>query len=263
MDISKMQLSRAVLSRIRRGSLFHAYIISGRTKEERMTLARAIAKATVCAVPGENPCGQCENCYKAERNIHPDIMVITKLEDKKEIIIDQIRKAISDTAVMPNEADKKVYIIDEADGLNPPAQNAMLKILEEPPHHVQFILLAENARALLPTVRSRCTELNITPERGSFQAESETRRILEMLLRRDSMEILRFAFSTEKLEREQLSELATEICRFASEEMKKDENASERKELLHIAEVFLKIQRYTEANVSSGHAMSLLLAEFA
>ena len=88
MDISKMQLSRAVLARIRRGSLFHAYIISGRTKEERMTLARAIAKATVCAVPGENPCGQCENCYKAERNIHPDIMVITKLEDKKELPVE-------------------------------------------------------------------------------------------------------------------------------------------------------------------------------
>lgn len=263
MDVSKLNLSRDVLKRIKRSALFHAYIISGGTSEGRRALAMEIAKAAVCSEPGENPCGHCSDCYKAENNIHPDIAVIARLEDKKEIVVDQMREIKADSAIMPNEAEKKVYIIDEAETMNGTAQNTMLKLLEEPPAHAHFLLLTENVKMFLPTVRSRCIELSITPEKEERSSSDEAENLFSILEKGDKFGLLSFAFANERMERETLRQLAADVRRMAAEKMREDKNAENRPELMHIAEVFWKIQQYTDRNVSAGHAMSLLLSEFA
>ena len=77
--------------------------------------------------------------------------------------VDLIRKARADIYIQPNEADRKVYMIPRAHDMQPPSQNALLKILEEPPAYGAFLLLTDNPEKLLPTIRSRCTELSLHP----------------------------------------------------------------------------------------------------
>ena len=123
-----------------------------------MTLARIIAKALVCE-NSDKPCGKCNSCLKAERNIHPDITFLGC--DSSSIKVDSIRDLKRDALLRPNDADRKVYIINNAGSMTHDAQDALLKILEEPPAYGVFILLSDNPEKLLPTVRSRCTELKL------------------------------------------------------------------------------------------------------
>ena len=157
--------------------LSHAYIVTAQDREESLRAARQLAAAAVCTDPEQVPCGHCRACRKVREGIHPDVIIIRRLEDDKgrqrrEIGVDQIRQMAADAVVLPNEAQRKVYLIEDADRMNLPAQNAALKLLEEPPRGVMFLLCAQNARQLLPTVRSRCAELSCNGERAEADADS-------------------------------------------------------------------------------------------
>lgn len=157
--------------------LSHAYIISAPTREEGLCEARRLAAAAVCDDPVHAPCGQCRACRKAAANIHPDIITVERLTDdkgkkKREIIVDQVRDMNSDACILPNEASRKVYIIDEADTMNLAAQNAALKLLEEPPAGAVFLLCVTNPLKLLDTVRSRCVEINFAGDADEQDEES-------------------------------------------------------------------------------------------
>ncbi len=152
--------------------LSHAYIFTAQDPEEGLREALRLAAAAVCTGPEPVPCGSCRACRKVREGIHPDVMRIGRRADdkgrkKREIAVDQIRQLARDAVVLPNEAKRKVYLIEEADKMNLAAQNAALKLLEEPPPGVIFILCAENAQALLPTVRSRCVEIHGNGQRGA------------------------------------------------------------------------------------------------
>lgn len=154
--------------------LSHAYLITAPSREESLRAAHTIAQAALC-VGAHPPCSQCRPCRKVLSGIHPDVITVSRpIDDKgrerREISVDQIRRLIADACVLPNEADRKVYIIDQADTMNSAAQNASLKLLEEPPKGVIFLLCAVNAQLLLPTVRSRCAEINCT---GKGEQEDE------------------------------------------------------------------------------------------
>lgn len=157
--------------------LSHACLIGAASEGEALDRAWSMACAAVCS--GDRPpCGDCRDCRKARAHIHPDISVIGLLEDdkgrlKKEIGVDQIRRLSADAALLPNEAGRKVYIISPADAMNASAQNAALKLLEEPPENVVFLLCAVNTELLLPTVRSRCTAVNLGGAAGGAEAETE------------------------------------------------------------------------------------------
>ena len=131
----------------------------------------------MCDDPVHAPCGKCRACRKADANIHPDIITVERLTDdkgkkKREIIVDQIRDMNSDACILPNEASRKVYIIDEADTMNLAAQNAALKLLEEPPAGAVFLLCVTNPLKLLDTVRSRCVEINFAGDADEQDEES-------------------------------------------------------------------------------------------
>ena len=143
--------------------LGHAYILVGPEGSGRHTLAGILARAMVCSDSGTRPCNRCSSCKKAVAGIHPDIITVSLEESHREILVDQVRQMRTDAFIRPNEAARKVYIIQEGDCLNENAQNAMLKLLEEGPAYVSFILLVENAGSLLTTVRSRCEELTLAP----------------------------------------------------------------------------------------------------
>ena len=154
--------------------LSHAYLITAASAGTGLETARELAAAAVCSGP-RPPCGLCRDCRKLASGVHPDVITVgletdDKGRQKREIGVEQIRRLIADASVRPNEADRKVYIIDRADLMNGPAQNAALKLLEEPPAGVMFLLCAVNAELLLPTVRSRCAEICLA---GQTEGEDE------------------------------------------------------------------------------------------
>ena len=156
------------------GGLGHAYILSGPRGCGKHTLAAILSKALVCSGSQVKPCGTCPDCKKAQAGIHPDIIITGPVEQGKQITVDQVRQLRADAYIRPNEAARKVYVVEQAEWLNDNAQNAMLKLLEDGPAYAAFLLLTENAGSLLTTVRSRCEELCLTPV-----SVSEARQWLE------------------------------------------------------------------------------------
>ena len=139
------------------GRLSHFYLISGPRGSGKRTLARLLAAAAVCR--GEKkPCLSCPACRKAMTDNHPDIISVVD-PDRKAVPVKLVRQYRDDVYIKPNEAEKKVYIFPQE--LGPEGQNALLKILEEPPAYGLFLLLAENPQQILTTVRSRCTLLQM------------------------------------------------------------------------------------------------------
>ncbi len=143
------------------GTMPSAVIIERSTEEKRLETALYIAKALVCESDSKKPCGNCMACIKAESSNHPDIFVMDSGSDKKLIRVDEIREIRSDAYILPNEASKKVYIIENAGLMNEQAQNALLKIFEEPPEYVCFILLDKSRNVFLETIRSRAMIIDL------------------------------------------------------------------------------------------------------
>lgn len=158
--------------------LAHAYIIVSQSDDALRAAAKELCAAALCSAPGRRPCGECRSCRKVRDGIHPDVITVRRLlndkgKPKSVIGVDQIREVVRDSVVLPNEADGKVYVVEEAELMNIPAQNAALKLLEEPPAGVMLVLLARSAESLLPTVRSRCAELTLAPEGEKTADETE------------------------------------------------------------------------------------------
>lgn len=141
------------------GRISHFYLICGPQGAGKHTLARLLAAAVLCK-SADKPCLSCPACRKVMADTHPDMITVEEPE-KKTLSVDAVRRMRADVYVQPNEADKKIYLLPQE--LRVEGQNALLKILEEPPAYGVFILLADNPEKLLPTVRSRCTELKLLP----------------------------------------------------------------------------------------------------
>ncbi len=154
------QLKRNLAESLSKHHISHFYLITGPEGSGKHTLARLLAAAILCQGRGK-PCLTCGPCRKVLENAHPDFITVDDPE-KKTVTVDLIRQARADIYVQPNESDYKIYLFPRAQDMRIEGQNALLKILEEPPKYGVFLLLTDNPHKLLPTVRSRCTELKMT-----------------------------------------------------------------------------------------------------
>lgn len=201
--------------------LSHAYLITGGRAESRGAYAGRLAAAYLCE--GEQaPCGRCRNCRKAALGVHPDLVRVSPADGKREITVEQARALRADAYIRPNEAKRKVYLIEPADGMNPAAQNALLKVLEEGPSYAAFLLLAGEPGRLLDTVRSRCETLVMEPEDEKPDPEqlAKAQRLAELLLSGDELAVAEglAVMEQEKLKSGELADLLslTERCVSAS-----------------------------------------------
>ncbi len=159
--IGHEQIIANLQSAVRSDQVSHAYIFNGPDDSGKRMLAEAFAMLLQCESPRDGePCMECISCRQAQSRNHPDILYLT--HEKAGISVDDVRRQIvRDAQILPYRSRYKVYIVDEAEKMNAQAQNALLKTLEEPPSYVVILLLTTNADAFLPTVLSRCVQLNL------------------------------------------------------------------------------------------------------
>jgi DNA polymerase-3 subunit delta' len=146
---------------LKTNTLAHAYLIIGPRHVGKGTLAINLAQALNCDSP-EPPCGQCRSCQRILEGKHADVAPIG-LDSRTEIGIDDIRGLQRLASLPPYEGKYKIFIIDGAEYLSTEAANSLLKILEEPPQKVVWLLLSTEEVRLLPTIISRCQRLELKP----------------------------------------------------------------------------------------------------
>lgn len=147
-----------------------AILLEGEEGIGKKTLAKDLATALVCK--GENkPCLNCSQCRKASVGAHLDIRVDIPSGKANSFYVDTVRDIINDAYIQPNEADYKIYILANVQCMNQNAQNALLKILEEPPQYAIFILTVNSKSTLLPTILSRCVSFTLEGVNSDSAAE--------------------------------------------------------------------------------------------
>ena len=151
------RLKENLAASLAKNHIAHFYLISGPQGSGKRTLAKLLAAAILCRGQ-EKPCLSCNTCRKVMEGNHPDFITVEDPEHKT-TAVKIVRQFREDVFIRPNEADYKIYMFPQELGLE--GQNALLKILEEPPSYGVFLLLTDNPEKLLPTVRSRCTELKL------------------------------------------------------------------------------------------------------
>jgi len=149
-------LLRGAIERMR---VAHAYLMSGPPGAPLVETALAYTMAMNCAAtpePGE-ACGRCDQCSKIASGIHPDVVTLVREGAAQIVPIESVRvQVLGRIGLPPHEAKTRVYIVEEATAMAPPAANALLKTLEEPPSRTVFVLCTTAPEQLLPTIRSRC-----------------------------------------------------------------------------------------------------------
>lgn len=251
-----------------RGSLSHAYIIWGPEGSGKDDMAMWLASAMVCTGNGKHPCGHCRDCLKSSRSIHPDIISVEKQAEKRELLVDQIRQVISDSYVLPNESDKKVYIIYNADNMNTRAQNAFLKLLEEPPSYSAYILTGTNPGIFLDTIRSRCVEILAIPDtdedslhdRGS-EAYEIAAQIIELFKKGDRLALITEISKAEKFDRFQISDFLDNLYQIAARTLKTEQSIAMRTRFYEALDLLQSFKPMLGVNVGPGHITGMLAAK--
>ena len=129
----------------------------------------------MCDGEGEKPCGVCRQCRNALALHHPDIIEVAGGKGPRSFPVEAVRQVRASAAVGPNDAARKVWLLIHVQNMSEQAQNALLKLIEEPPPYALFLLTCDSRFRVLPTVRSRCMELSLGPV-----AEAEAAAVLRM-----------------------------------------------------------------------------------
>src|SRR4051794_30852797 len=154
--VGQEHIARTLKKAIESGRIAHAYLFCGTRGTGKTSTARILAKCLNCEKsdkPTSEPCGKCNSCVAIARGDDIDVIEIDAASNTG---VDNVRDLIANSQFHPARSRFKVYIIDEVHMLSKSAFNALLKILEEPPEHVKFILATTEPEKVLPTILSRC-----------------------------------------------------------------------------------------------------------
>lgn len=143
----------------------HGLLFTGPAGIGKTSAARELARRLLCTAPEairEGACGECRGCHLAAAGSHPDWLTL-EAEPGKEIRVDAVRELTRAAQLTPHESGVRVALLGPAEALNPYAANALLKVLEEPPGSLLFLLVSHRPERLLPTIRSRCQLVPFRP----------------------------------------------------------------------------------------------------
>lgn len=200
-----------------RGELGHAFLLEGEDPEVLLKTAGRIAQRVLCEKG--TACGVCESCRAALSGNHPDIITVTH-EKPDTLSVGEIRaQLVDDMEIRPYRSARKIYLVPDAGKMNPQAQNALLKTLEEPPAYGMILLLADNRNRFLPTVLSRLVVLRADEaESGKDEEAAGSSRLIGLLRRlqtADAAELARAAsgLKAEGVSAEETFDLLTRLWR--------------------------------------------------
>lgn len=182
-----------------------AVLLSGDDSAALAAWSDTLAAGILCESAGSRPCGTCLSCRKVSEGVHPDLTLID--EGESELKVELARRIKGENAIIPNDGERRVTVIRHAQNLNPMAQNALLKELEEPPSYAFFVLTAEQPDTLLQTVRSRCTKFALIPQEetaGDGEAAMLLALYLEAIAQRREDRMMLAALALEKTPRRAL-----------------------------------------------------------
>lgn len=149
----------------------HAYLFAGPPGAPLYEAAIALASALSCTRARGEGCGECDACAKIAAGIHPDVVTLVREGLAQIVPIESVRnQVIARMGTPPHEGDVRVFIVEEATAMAPPAANALLKTLEEPPARTLFVLCTTAPEQLLPTIRSRCQRVRFGAGTGADHA---------------------------------------------------------------------------------------------
>ncbi len=131
-------------------------MLSGPFGVGKRTLAKLLCLCLFCQSDGDVPCGTCKSCKRLDAETHPNLLVIRAKPGDKSIKIDQVRDMLTQLKAYPLEKGHRAVILEDFDLFTVPAQNALLKAIEEPDEATVYLLTATNEKAVLPTILSRC-----------------------------------------------------------------------------------------------------------
>ena len=152
-----------VLQMLRTGRLPHALLLQGQPGLGKHALGEWIGRVALCESPAYGPCGECASCRLHSAGSHPDLVRVGIREDKKQIIVDDVREMIAGLTLKSYRGRRKVALIDPADAMNTNGSNALLKTLEEPSGEALLVLTASRPERLPATIASRCQRVKIMP----------------------------------------------------------------------------------------------------
>ena len=163
--VGQMAVTQTLKTQLLSGKMSHAYLFTGSRGTGKTSCAKILAKAVNCLHPENgNPCNRCEACKAIDAGSCMDVLEIDAASNNG---VDNVRDLRDDAIYTPSQVRKRVYIIDEVHMLSISAFNALLKIIEEPPEHLLFILATTELHKVPATILSRCQRFSfrrITPE---------------------------------------------------------------------------------------------------
>lgn len=241
---------------------FQACIIASPDEAARESAAYSLAAALVCERGGEKPCGVCTQCRLTAQKLNPDVIELARRVDdkgkqKREIAVEQVRDMAADAWVRPQKAERKVYVIKDAGFMNDAAQNAALKLLEEPPLYASFILCAPSAESLLQTIRSRC--VIIRPGGEEKREENPlSKEYISLAEKGSPAQLCSFFGRNDGLDSEALADfiagVKAELCLILAGREKRKISRTEAARLLRLCE---RAEEYMRLNVGVKHILGL------
>ena len=156
--VGQEHITQTLKQQVSSGRLSHAYLFTGTRGTGKTTCAKILSRAVNCQNPvNGNPCNQCPACLGIENG---SILDVLELDAASNNGVDQVRALRDEAVYTPAAVKKRVYIVDEVHMLSIPAFNALLKILEEPPAHLMFILATTELHKVPATIKSRCQQFS-------------------------------------------------------------------------------------------------------
>ena len=156
--VGQTHITETLKRQVSAGRLSHAYLFTGTRGTGKTTCAKILARAVNCEHPVDgNPCNQCDACQGIENG---SILDVLELDAASNNGVDQVRALRDEAVYTPAAVRKRVYIVDEVHMLSTAAFNALLKILEEPPEHLMFILATTELHKVPATIKSRCQQFS-------------------------------------------------------------------------------------------------------
>ena len=154
------EIQQNITSRIAKKRFPQCLLITGGTAQQRRKTAEYVAAALECTASSP-PCGKCRACVKTLAQRHPDVYCLEAGGKSESVKLEDVRGIRETCYLLPNEGNAKVYYFPQAERIRPEGQNALLKIMEEPPQNVYFLLCVQVRASMLPTVLSRAEELSL------------------------------------------------------------------------------------------------------